>query len=300
MINLLLVAIVLLSCIFIFIFFKTRNPAIYLKFSQEESKLLLFENSINQFFYKVNPIFIQVFKGQILIRLILPFILIFIFFAFFINPKITNFQFSLILACLMSITYALRIYYQNLCQFRLLLLSQIKLLFFAIRNNLSLGLSFDQALSNCQKINLKNPIKKEFFEYLNFSQENLIAFFPAWLIKLQKLFKLSEFEKISQVLLLELSFNHNQEQAFEKAIDSLSVKQEQNQKQDSIVMISLLTIDFLTCLFFALLFFVLPNLINTELNWWLSFRREFVVFLSALVLWSMYFLSLFFLLRRIA
>jgi len=101
-------------------------------------------------------------------------------------------------------------------------------------------------------------------------------------------------------LLLELSFNHNQEQAFEKAIDSLSVKQEQNQKQDSIVMISLLTIDFLTCLFFALLFFVLPNLINAELNWWLSFRREFVVFLSALVLWSMYFLSLFFLLRRIA
>jgi hypothetical protein len=259
-----------------------------------------FEEHLNSYLKHRFPILLDIFKNQILIKLILPSCCIFCFFGFVINPQITNAQFAIFLALLMTATYSLRIYYHHLDSFRSNFLSQLKQLFFNIRNQLSTGVSLDQALSQNLDFNYKGPLKREFDSFMRISQTNLIENFPNWLLKLQNIYKLKGLDKVAQVLKLELKYNNNQEEAFEKAIESISNRVDQNTKQKNSVLISLTTIDFLSLMFFGVMFFVIPGLAASDSQWWQSLRREIVIFASAGILWSLYFVSLIFLVRRVA
>lgn len=258
------------------------------------------DGKFNMFFKQRFPVIFEVFQGKLFIKLVLPSLIIFLIFAFVINPKITNFNFAFVLATLMTLTYSFRIYFHNLISFRVKFLSQLKQLFFNIRNQLSSGVSLDQALSQSLDLNYQEPLKKEFRSFIKIAQTNLIENFPDWLIKIQDSYQLAGIDRASQLLKLELKYNHNQEEAFERAIESISHKVDSNARQKNTVLITLTTIDFLTLMFFGVMFFVIPGLNALESNWWLSFRREFIVFISALILWLLYFGSVLFLIRRVA
>jgi hypothetical protein len=263
-------------------------------------KGFVLESKLNSYLQEKFPIFLEVFDSKVMLKLIFPAIAIFFFFAFVVNPKMTNVNFAFVLAVLMVATYALRIYYHNLSNFRTSLLSQIKQLFFNIRNHLSTGVSLDQALSQNLAVNYKQPLRKEFHSFVGLAQTNLIENFPSWLIKIQRIYKLQGLDKVAQILQLELKYNNNQEEAFEKAIEAISQRVEQNTRQKNSIFISLTTIDFLTLMFFGLMFFVIPTLRQADSLWWASFHRELVVFGSAGILWSLYFASLIYLVRRLA
>lgn len=285
------------------VFILFRKPAVNSGFKnstslQEEGSEL--ENQLNSYLKQRFPILLEVFRNKVLVKLVIPSLATFFVFAFLINPQMTSAQFAIFLALLMSATYSLRIYYHNLDAFRSGFLSQLKQLFFNIRNQLSTGVSLDQALSQNLDCNYKQPLKREFNSFMNVSQANLIENFPNWLLKLQNIYKLKGLDKVAQILKLELKFNNNQEEAFEKAIESISSRVDQNTKQKNSVFISLTTIDFLTLMFFGIMFFVIPGLSSGDSTWWQSFRREIIVFASAATLWSLYFASLVFLVRRVA
>lgn len=258
------------------------------------------DGKLNILVKQKSPVVFEIFKGKIFIKLVLPGLIVFLISVFLINPKITSTNFAFVLAIVMSLTYSSRIYYHNLNSFRSNFLSQLKQLFLNVRNQLSTGISLDQALSQNLELNYKEPLKRELSSFVKIAQTNLIENFPIWLIRIQDTYKLSGIDRASQLLKLELKYNNNQEDAFERAIEAISQKVEQNTKQKNTVLITLTTIDFLTLMFFGVMFFVIPGLTVSESNWWLSFRREFTVFISALILWSLYFSSVIFLIRRVA
>ena len=257
-------------------------------------------DDLNSFLKQRFPIFLSIFRDNVLFALVVPTIVIFSFFAFFINPQITNVNFALILGLVMAATYGLRIFYHKLSSFRETLLSQIKQLFFNIRNQLSTGLSLDQALTRNLSMNFDPVLKKEFEAFMKVSQTNILEAFPRWLLRLQQSYRLPGLDEVAQVLSLELKYNNNQEEAFEKAIAAISIKVEQNSRQKNVVFISLTTIDFITLLFFGVMFFAIPGLAVADSTWWNSFRRELVVFISAALIWTSYFGALIYMTRRMA
>jgi hypothetical protein len=294
--SLIFLAIALLLLVF-------RSPSLASNFKNQrtlECESSELEYQLNSYLKQRFPIMLEIFKEKVFVKLVIPGALVFCIFAFVINPLMTSVNFAIILALLMSATYSLRIYYHNLDDFRSGFLSQLKQLFFNVRNQLSTGVSLDQALSQNLDFNYKQPLKREFNSFMNISQANLIGNFPNWLIRLQNSYKLKGLDRVAQILKLELKYNNNQEEAFEKAIESISQRVDQNTKQKNSVFISLTTIDFLTLMFFGIMFFVIPGLATGNSEWWLSFRRELVVFGSASILWLLYFMSLIFLIRRVA
>ncbi len=227
-------------------------------------------------------------KG-IVLKLIIPCTVIFIICEFFLGPMLTNTSLGLLLGLIISLAYSLRLLYHLSSNFRSKLLNQIERVLISIRNNLSTGMTLDYAVANTLKFNQEYPLGPNLARFIKLSETNFIENFPLWLRGLERTFKLKELGRASQVLKLELAHTTNQEEAFINASDHISDRIKINEKQKNTVFMTFFTMDFMVIAFLGVLFLIIPNIsYDPELLWWQSASRPLVVFISALVLWSAY------------
>ena len=228
----------------------------------------------------------------IVMKLIIPCVAIFIVCGFFLGPMLTNLSLGLFLGLIISLAYSLRLLYHLSSGFRSKLLKQIERVLVSIRNNLSTGLTLDYAVANTLKFNQEYPLGPNLARFIKLSETNFIENFPLWLRGLERTFKLKELGRASQVLKLELAHTTNQEEAFINAADHISDRIKINDKQKNTVLMTFFTMDFMVLAFLAILFLIIPNIsYDPELSWWQSSSRPFVVFISALVVWLAYLIT---------
>ncbi len=225
-------------------------------------------------------------------KLIIPSIIIFILCEFLIGPLLTNTSLGLILGLVISAAYCLRLGYHLSNNFRSLLLKQTERIFVSIRNNLSTGMTLDYAVNNTLKFNQEYPLGPNLARFIKLSETNFIENFPLWLKGLEKNFKLQELGKAAQLLKLELAHITNQEEAFINAANQISERIKANEKQKNTILMTFFTMDFMVLAMLAVLFLIIPNIsYDPNLSWWQSSSRPLTVFISALVIWSAYALT---------
>ncbi len=230
-------------------------------------------------------------KG-IVFKLIIPCLVIFIVCAFFVGPLLTNLKLGLLLGLIIASAYSLRLLYHLSSIFRSKLLSQIERVLVSIRNNLSTGMTLDYAVSNTLKFNQEYPLGPNLARFIKLSETNFIENFPLWLKGLERTFRLKELGRASQILKLELAHTTNQEEAFINASDQITDRIKVNDKQKNTILMTFFTMDFMVIAFLGILFLIIPNIsYDPELQWWESASRPLVVFISALVVWSAYLIT---------
>ncbi|MDA0771627.1 MAG: hypothetical protein O3C63_01655 [Cyanobacteria bacterium] len=230
-------------------------------------------------------------KGVVL-KFVLPALFITVVSIVFIGPLLTNPGLGLLLGLIIAAAYLARLFYHNSSSFRSKLLSQLERVLMSIRNNLSTGMVLDYAVANTLKFNNEYPLGPKLAKFIKVSETNFIENFPLWLKSLEQNFRLRELARASQLLKLELTHTSNQEEAFINAAANIAERISLNQKQKNIIMITFFTMDFMVIAFLAVLFFVIPGIsFNPNLSWWDSESRVFVVFISSLVIWSAYLLT---------
>ena len=219
-----------------------------------------------------------------------------------LGPLLTNFYYGILLGLVISCAYSFRIFFHLAQNFREELLSQIENILRQIRNHLSSGASLDYALNlvRSQVLQIK-PIGKELNKYLKSIESNFFDAFPQWLYSLKAKYQLADLGDSAQLLALELKYTNNQEQAFLNAINSLANRIVTNKKNQNLIAITFLSLDFMVLAFLAVIFYVIPSFsLGLENSWWESSRRILVIFISGLILWFCYLITIFIALRRLA
>lgn len=236
---------------------------------------------------------------KVFTRLFVPVLIIFLLALLVIAPLLTNVQFAVPLALIITMAYGSRVYYSLKTNFRSKVLLQLERILRAIRNNLSTGMTLDYAVNNAIKFNMEKPLGPHLQKFIKVSETNFLENFPKWLLSIKQIFKINELAKSSQLLALELKYSTNQEEAFLNAVSQVSDRISANRKQKNTVLLAMFTMDFMVIALFAALFFVIPNIsMTTEISWWDSARRPLIVFISAAVVWFAYFITVFIMLRR--
>lgn len=224
-----------------------------------------------------------------LTKFLIPSLVIAVIALVFIGPGLTNPALGLVLGLVVALAYSARLFYHHATIFRSQLLNQLERILTSIRNNLSTGMVLDYAVVNTLKFNSEYPLGPQLARFIKVSETNFIENFPLWLKSLEHNFRLKELARASQLLKLELNYTSNQEEAFINAAANLAERISLNQKQKNIIMITFFTMDFMVLAFLAVLFFVIPGIsFNPDLVWWQSESRVWVVFISAIVIWFAY------------
>lgn len=252
------------------------------------SKITLLEAEILESMPELNN-----FIGRgIVLKLIIPCLIILLISIIFIGPLLTNASFGLLLGLVISLAYSLRLICHLSSNFRSKLLTQIERVLVSIRNNLSTGMTLDYAVANTLKFNQDYPLGPNLSRFIKLSETNFIEHFPLWLKGLERTFRLKELGQASQVLKLELAHTTNQEEAFINASNSIADRIKVNDKQKNTILMTFFTMDFMVIAFLAILFLIIPNIsYDPELSWWQSASRPLVVFISAMVVWSAYLIT---------
>lgn len=232
----------------------------------------------------------------------IPVIVIAVLSIVVLGPLLTSVSLGIVLGSVITLAYVLRIYYHLAANYRTKLLSQIERILRAIRNQLSSGTTLDYAVvSVLHYLRNEEPIGMELARFINASDANFLETFPQWLNLLRQKYKLHELSEAAQLLGLELKFSNNQEHAFLIAIDAINARQALNRRSQNTIFVTFLSLDFMVLAFFGVLFYVIPSFaINAELNWWLTERREWIVFVSGMVLWLAYSITVAIMTRRLA
>jgi|GEM_PF-2513190 len=234
-----------------------------------------------------------------LLRLAVPVLFIFILAIFVIAPILVGPNLALFLGLLIAAAYIARVALQMYLVFRDKLLAQIERVLLSIRNNLSAGMTLDYAVMNVAATNNEEPIASDLRGFIVVAETNFLESFPAWLDTLRRKFHLLSLGKSAQLLGLELHYTNNQEDAFLDAVNAVHNSLSTNKKQRSTLNITLFTLDFLVLAFFAVLFYVIPGFtMGSELSWWHSLERPWVVFQAAAVIWGAYLITVLVALRR--
>lgn len=236
------------------------------------------------------------------IKFFVPVIFISLVSVLVLGPLLTNFYYGILLGLVISCAYSFRIFFHLAQNFREELLSQIENILRQIRNHLSSGASLDYALNlvRSQVLQIK-PIGKELNKYLKSIESNFFDAFPQWLYSLKAKYQLADLGDSAQLLALELKYTNNQEQAFLNAINSLANRIVTNKKNQNLIAITFLSLDFMVLAFLAVIFYVIPSFsLGLENSWWESSRRILVIFISGLILWFCYLITIFIALRRLA
>jgi hypothetical protein len=259
---------------------EAREPLVS-KFELLEAELLASMPELNNF----------IGRG-IVVKLIIPCLVILLISVIFLGPVLTNASLGLLLGLIISSAYSLRLLYHLSSNFRSKLLNQIERVLVSIRNNLSTGMTLDYAVANTLKFNQEYPLGPNLARFIKLSETNFIENFPLWLKGLERTFRLKELGRASQVLKLELAHTTNQEEAFINAADQVSSRIKINAKQKNTILMTFFTMDFMVLAFLAILFLIIPNIsYDPALSWWQSASRPLVVFISALVVWSAYLIT---------
>lgn len=243
---------------------------------------------------QANPWLNKLFGNKLVLKLICPLIMIFVFAMIVAGPYLAGFKYGLLLGLMIFIAYGFRWLYGLGFAFRTKLLEELERILITIRNNLSTGQSLDYAIYQATLMPSIQPIHQSLVTFIKTNNTNLISSFPDWLKSLENLYRIPDLSMLSQLLTLELKYNHNQEEAFINISNCLSQKQKQNKKQKNTISITFLTLDFMVLAFLAVIFLVIPNLsFSSEINWWQSERRYFIVFISGFVIWAAYAATIF-------
>jgi hypothetical protein len=277
------------------IYLLSQNSSDYLSLYRESeilearelpsSKLELLEAELLESLPELNNF---IGKG-IVTKLVIPSFVILLLSIIFLGPILTNASLGLILGLIISLAYSLRLLYHLSSNFRSKLLNQIERVLVSIRNNLSTGMTLDYAVANTLKFNQDYPLGPNLARFIKLSETNFIENFPLWLKGLERTFRLKELGRASQLLKLELAYTTNQEEAFVNAAEQVASRIKVNDKQKNTILMTFFTMDFMVLAFLAILFLIIPNIsYDPALSWWQSESRPLVVFISALVVWSAY------------
>lgn len=256
-------------------------------------------NELEIFIQNQNPDINNLIGDQVFFKFIFPSLILFILAFGFLGPILAGKSLGFILGLVIFLAYSARIYLIHANNFRTHILNELEKIFISIRNNLSTGLTLDNAVRNCLKFNKEKPLAPHLKEFVRITEVNFIEQFPLWLVSVEQTFKIKGLSFISQLLKLELKYNNNQEEAFLLAAANLSDKISTNKKQRNTINISLLTMDFLVLLFLGVIFYIIPSLnVGSELTWWESARRPVAIFISGSALWLSYFITIIITIRR--
>lgn len=247
--------------------------------------------SLEQELIELNPILTSLIGQRIISRFFIPSLIILIFSLLF-GMILTNPQLGFFLGLIIGAAYVGRIFYHRSAEFRSKLLNQLERILLSIRNNLSTGMTLDYAVANTLKFNQEEPLGPNLSKFIKISETNFINNFPLWLKTLEQNYKLKNLSRASQLLKFELNYTSNQEEAFINAASKITEKINLNRKQQNIIMMTFFTMDFMAIAFLGILFLIIPNIsYDSNLNWWQSSSRAFIVFISGLIIWSSYLLT---------
>jgi hypothetical protein len=228
-----------------------------------------------------------------LLRLVAPSLLFLALGLLVIGPILVGPKLGLVLGLLIGLAYVSRLILHCYLVFRDSLLAQIDRVLLSIRNNLSAGMTLDYAVTDVAIVSHDEPIASDLRGFLQRAEVNFLESFPSWLDTLRHKFHLRSLAKSSQLLGLELHYTNNQEEAFLDAVNSVHNSLSTNKKQRSTLTITLFTLDFIVLAFFAVLFYVIPSFtLSSDLSWWNSADRPWVIFQSGLVIWGAYLLTI--------
>lgn len=225
---------------------------------------------------------------NIFLCLILPSIVILLLSVFLFGPFLAGAFGGPIIGVVIAAVYVARIYYYLFSRFREQTLFQLEKILMLMSTNLSSGMAFDNAIVQASKVYHAPPIGLSLQSFIQINHSNLVAMFPSWLLALKVEYGLADIDQATQLLQLELEHTTNQEAALANAASSISRRIKLNQRQANTVNISLITMDILVLLFLLILFYVIPSISAADIDWWQTERRQWVVGISASLLWLSY------------
>ncbi len=213
--------------------------------------------------------------------------------SFNIAIYLSNKSLGILLGMLIFTAYQTRLLYHSTSRIRNLVLEQLSRLLLNIRNNLSTGMTLDYAVQNSAEYFQKTkPIGQDLVSFIRISENNLFKTFPVWLKNLSKHYKLAELQYSAQILDLELRFNSNQEEAFQNSHNDINLRIANNKKQKNTIFISFLTLDLMILSFLGIIFYIIPSISHNDAHtWWDSASRPWINFITGLLLWGAYLLT---------
>ncbi len=264
------------------------------------NEFILCANRLKSFLISERFDFLDSYLGKnALLKLAAPSLLFLALGLFVLGPILVGPSLGLVLGLLIALAYISRLILHCYLVFRDSLLAQIERVLLSIRNNLSAGMTLDYAVTDVAIVSKDEPVSSDLRGFLQRAETNFLESFPSWLDTLRHKFHLRSLAKSSQLLGLELHYTNNQEEAFLDAVNSVHNSLSTNKKQRSTLTITLFTLDFIVLAFFAVLFYIIPSFtLNSDLSWWQSAERPWVVFQSGLLIWGAYLLTIVVALRR--